>query len=217
MSRVRIPSPAPLASPVSAALSRNIAAGASPTPCAGRRMPRTMGEGAIGGTTVLVTWPWARSTRRSTVGPSTRSRASRRRSAWRSSSRGKRGVAARAPSESASASCRPGRGHHRCSEGSCPLCSSRWSSTWRAASSAARSAPDQRCHSVGCMTESRRLPALEGGAVEGPTSEVSCLKRATASGRRLYQIHVPRRSPLTQPASRSTLRWCDRVGCVMPG
>lgn len=36
--------------------------------------------------------------------------------------------------------------------------------------------------------------------------------RAIASGRRRYQIHVPRRSVVTQPASRSTLRWWLMVG-----
>src|SRR5690349_20689656 len=33
-----------------------------------------------------------------------------------------------------------------------------------------------------------------------------------ASGRSRYQIHVPRRSEETQPASRSTLRWWLTVG-----
>jgi len=37
-------------------------------------------------------------------------------------------------------------------------------------------------------------------------------KRSSASGRIAYQIHVPRRSAVSQPASRNTRRWCDIVG-----
>ena len=54
--------------------------------------------------------------------------------------------------------------------------------------------------------------ALSGALPGGPTSPARRRKRSTASGRSEYQIHVPRRSPPIQPASRSTFRWCETVG-----
>ena len=49
-------------------------------------------------------------------------------------------------------------------------------------------------------------------ATAGPKPPASSRKRATACGRSEYKIQVPRRSPSIQPASRSTLRWCETVG-----
>ena len=47
---------------------------------------------------------------------------------------------------------------------------------------------------------------VTGRAGPGEKPPASSRKRATASGRRRYQIHVPRRSLSTQPASRSDLQ-----------
>ena len=53
---------------------------------------------------------------------------------------------------------------------------------------------------------------MAGRAEAGSISPANRRKRAAASGCSEYQIQVPRRSPLIQPASRSTLRWCEMVG-----
>ena len=65
----------------------------------------------------------------------------------------------------------------------------------------------------GWMTGSRRGVADAGGGgpieTSSPAIERNC---ARASGRIVYQIHVPRRWPSIQPASRRTLRWWLTVG-----
>jgi hypothetical protein len=48
--------------------------------------------------------------------------------------------------------------------------------------------------------------------VTGASIAARRANRLAASGRNEYQIHVPRRSVATQPASRSTRRWCEIVG-----
>ena len=77
----------------------------------------------------------------------------------------------------------------------------------------------------GGRLQNRQAPALRrpppsaeaGRAGPGASSSLAiAARRSATAGSRLYQIHVPRRSPCTRPASRSTRRWCDTVGWDRP-
>ena len=64
----------------------------------------------------------------------------------------------------------------------------------------------------GARLDHRQLPGSRSRTGSAANPPAMRRKRSTASGRSRYQTQVPRRSELTQPDSRSTLRWWLTVG-----
>ena len=58
--------------------------------------------------------------------------------------------------------------------------------------------------------------AAAGSDGPGRSAAPIATSRSLAADSSAYQIHVPRRSPRTTPASLSTRRWCEMVGWERP-